>query len=348
MTARARTHRKPVNTVSVAYLRALLDYVQARGQDPAPMLWACQMNLEDRDGRVTEAAAAALFDRAAELLKDPHLGLHAGEHIRPGHYGALGYVAMNCATLGEALDCLRRYQSLVIDLGGVELEAQDEALVLSWQPESAAPYRQLAEFNLAGLLTFTRWMAGSQSHPDWIALAYPPPADTREHRRVFACELRFDAPCYRLALPQRWLAAPLIQPDPAMRELVARLADQQLLQLPRSDDLLARTRALIARRLKTPPVELDWIAAQLATSARSLQRRLAEADLRFNQLVDEVRRELAEGYLRNPAMNLTDIAFLLGYSEQSAFQRAFKRWTRQTPAQFRAHEIQSASGPASA
>ena len=331
MTARAR-----VNTVSVAYLRALLDHVQGRGLTAAQLLGGREVPLDDRDARVTEAEAAALFERAAQLLQDPALGLHAGEQVRPGHYGALGYVAMNCATLGEALDSLRRYQSLVIDLGEVGVELQAETLTLSWHPETERPYRQLAEFNLAGLLTFTRWMAGGDAHPAGIDLIYPAPADLREHQRIFGCPLRFDAPCYRLLLPAHWRSAPLIQPDPAMREMMLRIADQQLRALPRGEDLLARARGLIAGRLRQPPVELDGVAAQLATSPRSLQRRLAESGLSFSQLVEQVRRELAEQYLRDAAMNLTDIAFLLGYSEQSAFQRAFKRWTEQTPAQFRA------------
>lgn len=331
MTGHAR-----VNTVSKAYLHALLDHAQARGLDPARLLAGGGPDLDDRDGRVTEAEAAALFERAAELLDDPALGLHAGEGIRPGHYGALGYVAMNCSTLGEALDSLRRYQSLVIDLGGVAMSREDGQLVLAWQPESERPYRQLAEFNFAGLLTFTRWLAGRDAHPAWIEFAYAAPADLAEHRRVFGCPLRFDATLYRLALPETVLAAPLIQPDPAMRELMQRLAEQQLRALPREgEDLLARARGLIARRLKQPPVELEWVAAQLAISVRSLQRRLADAGLSFSQLVEDVRRELAERYLSDAAMNLTDIAFLLGYSEQSAFQRAFKRWTGRTPAQFR-------------
>lgn len=336
MTARA-------NTVSAAYLSALLDYAQAHGLPAARLLEGSTLQLDDRDARISEAEAAALFDRAAVLLDDPALGLHAGEQIRPGHYGALGYVAMNCATLGEALDSLRRYQSLVIDLGGVGMDVQGDTLELSWQPETERPYRQLAEFNLAGLMTFTRWMAGADARPRRIDFIYPAPADLSEHQRVLDCPLRFEQSCYRLALPTAGLNAALIQPDPAMRELMLRLAEQQLAALPKGDDLLTRARALIAKRLKQPPVELDGIAAQLVLSPRSLQRKLAEAGLSFTQLTEQVRRELAETYLCDATMNLTDVAFLLGYSEQSAFQRAFKRWSGQTPAQYRAQKVSLSS-----
>ncbi|MDP9139189.1 MAG: AraC family transcriptional regulator [Pseudomonadota bacterium] len=327
-----------MNSVSIAYLRALLDYVQARGVDPARLLEGTAIKPDDRESRVPEFLAAALFDRAAELLDDPHLGLHVGESVRPGHYGVLGYVAMNCSNLGEALECLRRYQALVIDLGGVCVATESDLMVLSWQPETDPPFRQLAEFNLSGLLSFTRWMAGRNATVRRIDFIYPAPTDLSEHQRIFGCELRYGQSAYRLAVPLSWLSAPLMQPDPAMRELMLRLADSQLLELPRSDDVLARARAMIAARLKHAPVDLDWLAAQLAQSPRSLQRRLSEQSLSFSQLVEAVRRELAERCLADPLLDVTDVAFLLGYSEQSAFQRAFKRWTGETPAQWRGRQ----------
>jgi AraC-like DNA-binding protein len=329
MTARA-------NTVAVGYLHALLDYARGHGLSLDALRAELPFDAGDRDARVPESVGAALFDRAAALLGDDALGLHVGEQVRPGHYGALGFVAMNCTRLGEALDALRRYQALVIDLGGVELQPDAQTLTLCWNPGADGPYRQLAEFNLAGLVSFTRWMAGAQARPLRIDVMYGAPADTGEHARILGCPLRYAQPCYRVVLPAAALDAPLIQPDPAMRELMQRLADQQLHALPRSDDWLAQVRAQIARRLRQPPVELDAVAGALALSSRSLQRRLQAEALSFSQLIEQVRRELAERHLADATLDLTDIAFLLGYSEQSAFQRAFKRWTGVTPAQWRA------------
>jgi len=96
-----------VNTASLAYLKALFDYAQAHDIPVEKLLAGHALEIDDRDARLTEAECAGLFDRAAELLHDEALGLHVGEAIRPGHYGVLGYVAMNCGTLGEALSRLR-------------------------------------------------------------------------------------------------------------------------------------------------------------------------------------------------------------------------------------------------
>ena len=321
------------NTASLAYLRGLLDYVQARGLKPEQLLQGQRLNFDDRDARLPESACAALFDRAAELLGDDALGLHAGEQIRPGHYGALGYVAMNCTTLGEALTGLRRYHALVLDIGPMEETLRNSELCLAWNP-GTQQYRQLAEYNLTGLVSFSRWISGRQSSPRRIDFTYPAPAKLDELRRVFGCPLRFGQDRYRLVMALDWLAQPLIQPDAAMRTMMEQLAERQMQTLTRGD-AIADARAVIARRLGEGDVELGAVAAKLNLSPRTLQRKLQDADLNFSQLVDEVRRGLAERYLADATLDLVDIAFLLGYSEQSAFTRAYKRWTGRAPAAMR-------------
>ena len=329
-------HANP-NTASVAYLRGLFDYVQARGLKPEQLLQDQRLDLDDRDARLPERVCAALFDRAAELLGDDALGLHAGEQIRPGHYGALGYVAMNCATLGEALAGLRRYHALVLDIGPMEETLRNGELCLSWNPDVEHPYRQMAEYNLAGLVTFSRWISGRHSNPRRIDLTYPAPAKLDEHRRVLGCPLRFGQDRYRLVMSLDWLAQPLIQPDAAMRAMMEQLAERQMQTLTRGD-AITDARAVIARRLGEGDVELAAVAAKLKLSTRTLQRKLQDAGLSFSQLVDQVRQELAERYLADSTLDLVDIAFLLGYSEQSAFTRAYKRWTGRAPAAVRGRQ----------
>lgn len=324
-----------VNTASVAYLKALFDYTQAHDLPADKLLAGHALALDDRDARLTEAECAGLFDRAAELLHDEALGLHVGETIRPGHYGVLGYVAMNCATLGEALSRLNRYQALVLDIGPMGMQMQSGEVRLSWNPDSERPFRQLAEFNLAGLVTFARWISGRADTPCRLEFNYAAPTSISEHRRIFGCELVFDQPHYAIVFPDDWLRQPLIQPDPAMRELMLRLADKQMLGLSRGDEVLAKARALIAKQLSEGELTLEQLAAQLDMSARTLQRKLKDEGLGYSQLLDSVRQALAERYLADPHLDLNDLAFLLGFSEQSAFQRAFKRWKGQAPGAYR-------------
>ncbi|TAJ55476.1 MAG: AraC family transcriptional regulator [Nevskiaceae bacterium] len=325
----------PPTTVALGYLRALFDYLRLHNLEAEVVLDGRRLDFDDREARIPEPEAAALFNRAARLLGDADLGLHVGEQIRPGHYGVLGYVAMACDTLGEALACQQRYQALVLSLPPMRMSPESEGVLLCWQSVPDASYRQLAEFNLSALLSFVRWITGRPLMPLRLDLIYPEPADTREQRRLFGCPLRFNQSEYRLLIPTTWAGLPLIQPDPTMRALMDRLAERQLQQLAPADDPVARARAQIARQLSEGVPELGGVAARLQLSPRSLQRLLQEQGLSYSQLVEAVRRELAERYLAEPGLDLTDLAFLLGYSEQSAFQRAYKRWTGRTPGEYR-------------
>jgi AraC-like DNA-binding protein len=330
------TQHATTATAALSYLHALFDYLRLRGVTDEAVLQGRALDFSQREARITEREAAVLFNHAAQLLGDDALGLHVGETIRPGHYGVLGYVAMACTTLGEALECQRRYQALVLSIPPVTLDLQGSTLSLIWHSDDDATYRQLAEFNLSGILTYVRWITGQSLSPLRIDMTYPAPADTTEHRRIYGCEVRFSQPRYRLMMPKAALQLPLVQPDPAMRQMMDRLAAHKMETLRRSDDPLNAARQLIVKQIEDGGVELAGIAAQLKLSTRSLQRLLQEQGLSFTQLVDGVRRELAERYLADASLDLTDIAFLLGFSEQSAFQRAFKRWTGKTPAAFRA------------
>lgn len=324
-------------TVAVSYLQALFDYLRLRQMPAAEILGDTRIDFGDRDARVPERLAAGLFNRASARLQDDALGVHAGELIRPGHYGVAGYVGMACGTLAEAFSSLQRYQAMVIDIGTVPPQIRGDELQLAWQPdEQSLHYRQLAEFNLAGLLTFVRWITGQPLVPRRLEFPWPRPAALAEQQRVFACPLVFDADCYRLTVPLAWNGLPLIQPDPAMRALMDRLAEKQMLELRRGEDAVSPARRLLARQLSQGEATLERLAAELHVSPRTLQRKLQDHDLSFSQLLDEVRRELAERYLADPGFDLTDLAFLLGYSEHSAFTRAFKRWTGRSPAEYRA------------
>ncbi|SEQ02765.1 AraC-type DNA-binding protein [Solimonas aquatica] len=321
-------------TLALHYLGALFDYLRARGLAPQHMLEAPLPLAGDREARIAEAQAARWFEQAAQALHDDALGLHVGEQIRPDHYGVLGYTAMACATLGEALACQQRYQALVLNIVSEPAQIEDGRLILRWLSEGGVRYRQLAEFNLGAMLSFIRWLSGQKLQPLRLDFQYPQPPDIREHQRVFGCELRFAQPRYALLLPLSALSLPLIQPDPAMRALMDHRAAQQLAALRESDDdALSAARRLIAQSLggHRQPLELSGLAAQLKLSSRSLQRKLAQAGLSYSQLLDGVRAELAQRYLQDESLSLTDIAFLLGYSEQSAFTRAHRRWTGRAP-----------------
>ena len=331
-------------SVSLAYLQGLLDYLARQGLDPAALLALVQLEpalLAQREQRIAASVYLQLLAHGVRLSGDQNLGLHLGEAVRPGHYGVLGYLVMSCATLGDALHRQARYAGLVGSLGQVELRdeppraGQEAQVAQVWQPLLAPLQRHSSEETLAAWVTFGRWVSGLDVAPSEVRFQHPAPADTREHQRIFRCPVLFGQADNALVFPKRLLATPLGQADAEMRRTLDAYAERQLALLRQGDNILERARALLATQLGGEVLDLPCLAAGLALSPRTLQRRLREAGLSFSQLVDETRQQLVLHYLRDPALELADIAFLVGFSEAGSLARAFRRWTGQSPGDFR-------------
>ena len=333
-------------SVSVAYLQGLIEHLQRQGVAPDALLAHAQLSpeaLSQRDQRIAASAYLTLLGEGVRLTGDQCLGLHLGEAVRPGYYGVLGYLIMSCATLADALHRQARYASLVGNLGLVVLDDEparpgSEPLIAhSWQPLLAQQQRQLSEETLAGWVSFGRWISGLDIAPTEVRFQHPAPADTSEHVRIFRCPVLFDQPDNALIFPKRLLAAPLNQADAQVRGMLDAYADRLLAELNQGNSVLDRARLELARQLPEHGPDLEAIAAALALSPRTLQRRLREGGLSFSQLVDETRQQLVLHYLRDPALELAEIAFLVGFSEPGSLARAFRRWTGTSPGEYRRH-----------
>ena len=334
------------SSVSVAYLQGLLDYLTRRGVDRAKLLERVRLSpslLAQRDQRIAASTYLELLGHGVRLTGDEQLGLHLGEAVRPGYYGVLGYLIMSCATLADALHRQARYAALVGNLGRVDLadepprEGLEPQVAHSWQPLLAQQQRQLSEETLAAWVTFGHWISGLDVPPSEVRFQHAAPADTREHQRIFRCPVLFDQADNALVFPKRLLSTPLGQADAQVRLMLDAYADRLLGEIQQGHSVLDRARLELARQLPEAGADLGLIAARLALSPRTLQRRLREAGLSFNQLVDETRQQLVLHYLRDPALELAEIAFLVGFSEPGSLARAFRRWSGQSPGEYRRH-----------
>lgn len=339
------------SSVSVAYLQGLLDYLSHQGIDSGELLATVQLSpaiLSQRDQRIAATAYLELLAEGVRLTGDEQLGLHLGEAIRPGYYGVLGYLLMSCATLSDALHRQARYASLVGNLGRVDLDEEpprpgmEAQVVHSWHPLMVQHQRLHAEETLAGWLTFGHWISGLKIPPTEVRFQYPAPADLSEYQRIFGCPVLFNQADNALVFPKRLLATPLGQADAQLRQLLDAHADRMLGELNQGSSVLDRARRELALQLPERGADLELLAQTLQLSPRTLQRRLREAGLSFSQLLDETREQLVLHYLRDPALELAEIAFLVGFSEAGSLARAFRRWTGQSPGAYR----QSRSDPA--
>lgn len=322
-------------TVPASYVSLLFGYLATRGQDAARLL-----------GEAGPAPGAAsypvahwrrLLETAAAALDDPTLGLQVGAAITPAHLGPLGYVLSSCASLAEALACYLRSQRLVHDVSPVRHTVQDGRLVLEWSAESRSVGLLVNQCGMAALARFAADVTQGAARPCALHFVEPAPPQPAPYAQHFGCPVLFGQAATRMDFPLPVLALPLRRADPALAQMLAQQVQAMLAALPaRSSALEQAIRQSLPRLMLNGEPELGAVARELGLSARTLRRRLHEQGLNFRALLDDTRRRLAQDYLAGGKVALAEVALLLGYSEQSAFNRATLRWTGLTPRRWRA------------
>lgn len=329
--------RDPVQgMVPLTLVRVLRQYLRSQGVAPHEVL-PPGLNLDSADqlARLPAEAYCQWLIKAAERLRDPLLGLHLGQTIQPAHLGALGYVLLACENLGATLLRIQRYHRLVHDINPVQHRVVEGNLELQWGIAHGRPGALFDENGITSIVQFGRDVCGQRLALAQVDFVNPPPDDIRPYEAYFGCPVRFGQPITRLAIPVDCLAAPLRQPDPTLLRLMEEQVDAAMAQLPQAGDLAEMTRRVVAHLAPRGTPELEQVAHELRLSPRVFYRRLAEQGLNFRALREAALRQLAELHLRDPRLTLAEVGALVGYSEQSAFSRAFKRWSGMPPLQWR-------------
>jgi AraC-like DNA-binding protein len=340
-------------TVATVSSRALVDACARLGVDTAALLRAVgidRQTLDDPDARLKNQEAGALWAKAYELSRDPVLALHVAEACPIGAYKVIDYMGASARTVGEAFSYAVRYFPLINTAVRLTIDDSGDPVTFDVVGErGGAPVsRPYAEYCLAVFVLHVRGGTGVPFPLRSVSFTHPLPADIREHERIFGCPVRFGAEHNRVVLDRAVWETPTSGAHPGVLAVLAEHAELLLAKLPRGPDLVERTRRAIAQRLRGGDPSLESVARELGMSERSLQRHLRELGYSFNALADEVRHGTARLYLEQPDIALAEVAFLLGFADQSTFNRAFKRWTGSTPKQARAHARRagSASPPA--
>lgn len=297
--------------------------------------------LNDPNSRVPFSSFHTLCDLTAEALGEPSLGLKLGQSVRPGHLGSHGFALMSCSTAGELMQQSARYSALTIDAGHNVFERKGDEFIRYWRrnlPGGESLGRLQDELHQATLVTLARWFVNREDlNPNWVSFRHAKPADVSDYDRVFRCPVHFGAAETAVGFDAGFASLPLphanAQLHRIMDDLCAQLLKQQGNALEPPWLAIARRSVLEAFKLGVP--EIGEVARATGLTEDQLKENLSQRGLSFRGLLDDLRRALAVGYMRDPSLGLVDIAYLLGFSEQSAFQRAFKRWTGMTPGDYR-------------
>lgn len=303
---------------------------EATGFDPALA--------HDPDSRIPLEQEEALWSLAARLSGDEDFGLHAAESLQAGAFDVLDYSVRTAPTLREALERLVRYNRLIHDVAVFTLiDGPDRCRIEHGFLRTArTPCRHASEFTLASILVVASQLIGEKVEGMSVEFAHGPPASVAEHRRLFGVEPTFHRSVNALEFSHEFLERRIPGSDPGLSKVIERHAAALLAARPvPAETASSRVQALVAEMISDGDVSIAKVAARLRMSIRSLQRRLADEGLSFDGVVDELRRDLALRYLGEKALSVAEVAYLLGYSEPSAFHRAFKRWTGATPSEAR-------------
>ena len=337
-------HRNPKFYVVLSYMRPLFDYVTNQGKPIDSMLallGLTEAELKNGDRRVSDESVDRLFAEAERLCDDPNVGLHIGQTMRASHLGILGMLVMTCANAREAFDLVLRYQNLIGNGGEVAIEEHGDEIEFSYFPVNGRePYgRHNIEFCFAGWNAQVTLLAGAQFKPTRMALPYPRPENVDDLHAIFGCDISFDAPKACAYFPASYVDAPLFSAEPQLKTVLEtkarqRLRDWQGEQMAGSP-VVAQTKQAIAEAIAFGVPTIDDIAEAMMMSSRTLQRQLENLGSSYKELLDSVRADLASKYMGQQELSILDVAFMLGFSEQSSFQRAFKRWFGATPGAYR-------------
>ena len=327
-------------TVAPFWLEFLLDAALRTGVDLSKALvelGVSNEDLENPQSRITMSVEDQLIRLALKHSNDPLFGLHMGEGIRPRFMGELGYASMSSATLRDAIELMIPFMKVTTEYAAMRFEWQGEDLWLIWESdmESLPTYPMRIDANFAAAITFGRWILGQNYNPERVLFRHPAQGDPAEYSRIFHCPVAFEQSKNAIVLSKALLDLPLRDADPDVHKLARSRMQRAVTQYHARDNLLDQVRLEIQKCFQQGVPQLEPIADELGVKPWTLRRQLRAENTDFSSLLEEERRRLACDWLLHSQRSVNQIALDLGYSEQSAFNRAFKRWFGMTPINYR-------------
>ena len=327
-------------TVSLNWVKSLLLFAERQGCDRERLLIKSGLDLKvlDKASRLTMDQMVNLWSACISETADPFFGLHFGEQVRPSTFHIVGYTLMNSANLSEAFDKLNQYQRLISDGGVFQRVPVVKGIWLIYHPRPGTIpffYHQI-DAVLAAVLAFSGWVTGKTLAPIEVSLKRDAVLVTNEYERVFCVTPTFNSDFDGLLMPHDILTLPLLEADEELCEIHERHARQRLTELKEISSVADQVSLILQRYMSDQNAGRAFVAKKMGLSEKGLQRKLSDEGVTFQGIYNNLRKKLALGYVSDTRIPLVEVAMLLGFSDSSAFYRAFKRWTGNTPGDYRA------------
>ncbi len=293
-------------------------------------------HLLNPDDRIPVEQYVKLGNMAPKLTNTPEIGLVLGQRSSFEDMGIVFLLGMNCPTVRDSLVHTKQYSNLGNEAVKEGFEEGDELAEWSEQCVSFSYMSStLVEFSCVQKLRIFRTVVGEDFRPVQFKFQCSDPPYIDKYREVFQAPLLFDQEKSSLVFKKAYLDFPNPNPHPYLRDVLSariRILNKELEENRLFKD---RVRNIIIQHLHTGTVTREAVAGLLNVSSQTAYRKLKEENVSYTTLLDETQKQLAQEYLKEASVPINEISFLLGFSEASAFHRAFKRWFGKTPGQYR-------------
>jgi len=312
--------------------------IESYGVDPAPLFAAEDIQVRlplDPCMRLPFEKIDRIRTKALELSGDEAIGLRSAAVYLPSQLGALGYAWQASLTLRQACLRLERFVRVVNSNAIIRVEDKDACMVVTLKLDERSECEAVRDDGALALITrMCRLVSGDHFRLQAVNFKHAGPVDIKPYFEFFACQLNFEQTENQLLIPLVFADEVLSGANPELAMLNDQVVTRRLALLDRND-IVARVQATLMEQLPNGNISDDTVADALHMSVRTMHRKLTEVDNNFRTLLVEMRRDLAEQYILDNSLTLTEISLLLGFSEPSSFSRAFKGWTGSAPSEAR-------------
>lgn len=332
-----------VTTVSAKLLEPVLQlarhYRQPTGQDLQQSILEVaalpEQEFTKPGARFPASNYPKVLDKLSEISGNPLIALHLGEATQPRMLGSIGFLMSTAPTLEQAYQTLIDYLPLLFEGAVLQMEQTVDSTVITLELNDNDPHA--VEYFLACLINWPRWLIGRQVPALAVQLTLPEPANIQPYQQFFAAEVEFGAARNQLLLSNDYLQLACVDANSEMHHLHREFADSLLSKASLQNALTAQTRNLIRQQLAEGGgcVRREQIAESVGLSLRTLQRKLGQQGSSFQEIYDQTRREVCLQLIQRGQLSFGEVSFQLGFSNQSAFQKAFKRWMGMAPSEYR-------------
>lgn len=329
-------------TALTSWVKAIQKALEKAGCDSQGLLKQAGLDIQglnDPNARYSLAQTAHLWQLAVQATQDSCFGLKVASQVNQHTFHVLGPSLGTSTTLKEMFGRIIRYFRLVTNIPELEFFSKgDTHYFVIHVPEQVQP--EAIDAFISVFIRASRALQGSDFSPVRIELRRSPPADLQTYQAILKTALIFNAAKDMIVFDTASIEQPLEGANPELTQEYDDIIRRYLTRFDKQN-ILAQVKLKLIERLSTGEIQQQEIAKSLGLSIRSLQRKLGEESTTFSELLDNTRQELALSYIKNSKYSITEIAYILGFTDISSFSRAFRRWTNLSPVKYREQNLSS-------